>query len=188
MHLCSCLLRPRSDQRLHVHSDMYYRIASTSIRVLQYCVSLAVVRTGWPSQVTAFSTFVPGIERATWTWLQLIVGSEWLSDWIKQSRTRGCLAAWRGISSVLGNGEETAYGFGWNGLMSGGCLRVKKWIKSIQRRKLITSTNPFESHAGSRYNELLDHVRSKVTSDMSNLPLKEYTVEDAEKARNASYF
>jgi len=35
------------------------------------------------------------------------VGSEWLSDWVKQSRIRGrgCLAgvAWR-ISSVLGNG------------------------------------------------------------------------------------
>ena len=36
----------------------------------------------------------------------------------------------------------------------------------------------FESHAGSRYNELLDHVQPKVTPDMNNFLLKEYTVEE----------
>ena len=71
-----------------------------------------------------------------------------------------------------------------NQLMSGGCLRIKKWIKILQRRKLITRlyTNLSESHAGSRYNELLDHVQSKVTTDTNNFPLKEYTMEEIKEA------
>jgi hypothetical protein len=52
------------------------------------CV-LAVVRTGWPSQVAGVLAPATAIERAMWTrggQLKRTIGSGWLSDWIKQSR------------------------------------------------------------------------------------------------------
>lgn len=90
------------------------------------CV-LAVVRTGWPSQVAGVLAPATAIERAMWTrggQLKRTIGSGWLSDWIKQSRL---LSGVEAAQLPLFRETEKRVAVFWMESIEcgGGCLRTK---------------------------------------------------------------